>query len=81
MADIKLNDLKPTGAELFLDSESFMNDLSNDEMNLLGGLRLGIQSSDSITCGSVTGNETSTQSRTCPRETDYPTKLAFRVFF
>jgi hypothetical protein len=31
MATIKIDNLKPTGAELFFDSESFMNELSNDE--------------------------------------------------
>ena len=39
MANIKVNDIKPAGTELFLDSESFMNDVSNDEIDhVLGGL-------------------------------------------
>ena len=38
MANIKVNDIKPAGAELFADSESFMNELSQDETNnVLGG--------------------------------------------
>jgi hypothetical protein len=38
MATIKIENLKPTGAELFFDSESFMNELSNDELgHVLGG--------------------------------------------
>ncbi len=41
MAKLKINDIKPTGAELFDDSESFMNDLSNDELEqAMGGLIL-----------------------------------------
>jgi hypothetical protein len=42
MANIKVNDIKPAGAELFGDSESFMKDLSDSEMNnLVGGARRG----------------------------------------
>jgi hypothetical protein len=38
MANIEINDLKPAGAELFDDSEGFMDGLSNDELgNVLGG--------------------------------------------
>lgn len=38
MAKLKINDIKPTGAELFDDSESFMNELVNDEVgHVLGG--------------------------------------------
>ena len=41
MTKIKVNDIKPTGAELFDDSESFMNELSNDELEqAMGGLIL-----------------------------------------
>ena len=37
--DIKINDIKPAGAELFADSEGFMDGLSNDELgNVLGGM-------------------------------------------
>lgn len=32
MAKLKINDIKPTGTELFVDSESFMNELMNDEL-------------------------------------------------
>jgi bacteriocin-like protein len=39
MATIKIDNLIPTGAELFFDSESFMEELSNDElMAVLGGV-------------------------------------------
>lgn len=38
MASIKIDNLIPTGAELFFDSESFMEELSNDELvAVLGG--------------------------------------------
>ncbi|WP_293075284.1 hypothetical protein [Moorena sp. SIO3H5] len=37
MADIKVNDLKPTGAELFFDTESFMNDLEYNEVTAVAG--------------------------------------------
>ncbi len=39
MAKIKVNDINPTGADLFDDSESFMNELSTDELEqAMGGL-------------------------------------------
>lgn len=38
MANIKVSDINPAGTELFADSESFMNDVSNDEIqHILGG--------------------------------------------
>lgn len=64
MANIEINDLKPAGAELFLDSESFMNALGDDEMNLRGG----DWSTASAQCGSVTADEWSTLSNGCPKE-------------
>ena len=48
MADINISDLSPAGADLFLDSESYLNDLTEGEMiNTLGGGRF------SILCGSI----------------------------
>ncbi|MDJ0732603.1 MAG: hypothetical protein QNJ47_00725 [Nostocaceae cyanobacterium] len=40
MANIKINELNPVGAELFLDSDSFLNELSESEeiINIHGGL-------------------------------------------
>lgn len=39
MAKIKVNDIKPAGAELFDSSESFMNELKNDELEqAMGGI-------------------------------------------
>ena len=38
MANINISDLCPAGADLFLDSESYLNDLTEVEMtNTLGG--------------------------------------------
>lgn len=38
MADIKINNIKPAGAEFFSDSESFMHQLSDDEiLGIVGG--------------------------------------------
>ena len=37
MSNISISDLNPTGSELFIDSESFMSELTNSELNLLGG--------------------------------------------
>ncbi|NMG08704.1 hypothetical protein [Brasilonema sp. UFV-L1] len=37
MAIIKIDELRPTGAELFQDSESFLNELSDSEMSIFGG--------------------------------------------
>ena len=38
MANIDISDLCPAGADLFLDSESYLNDLTEGEMtNTLGG--------------------------------------------
>ncbi len=39
MAVIAINDLRPTGAELFFGSESFMADLNDNELgNVNGGI-------------------------------------------
>ena len=41
MANINISDLRPAGADLFLDSESYLNDLTEGETNvLLGGVRV-----------------------------------------
>jgi hypothetical protein len=40
MATIKLTELRPAGSDLFEDSESFLNELTNDDINteVYGGL-------------------------------------------
>ncbi|NJM71888.1 MAG: hypothetical protein HC862_17750 [Scytonema sp. RU_4_4] len=37
MADIKITELRPAGSELFQDSESFLNELNDQEMSVFGG--------------------------------------------
>jgi hypothetical protein len=37
MSTIKISDLHPTGSELFSDSESYMNELSNSEFETIAG--------------------------------------------
>jgi hypothetical protein len=37
MPTIKIDDLRPTGAELFSDSESYMNELGDGELDVYGG--------------------------------------------
>ncbi|MFN6518647.1 MAG: hypothetical protein RMY29_029735 [Nostoc sp. CreGUA01] len=40
MANITINEIKPAGAELFVDSESFMHQLNDDEiMAIVGGAK------------------------------------------
>ena len=52
MATINISDLKPTGSELFSDSEGYMNELGDDELEdiyggiaplvIISGVRVGI---------------------------------------
>ena len=37
MATIKIADLRPVGSEFFADSESYLNELTNDELNMTQG--------------------------------------------
>jgi hypothetical protein len=37
MANISVNDIQPTGAELFSDLEGFMDELNDGELNSLAG--------------------------------------------
>lgn len=37
MASIKISDIRPAGSELFVDSESFMNDLADQELSATNG--------------------------------------------
>jgi hypothetical protein len=38
MANITISDLRPAGADLFSDSESYMHELTGDELTTLQGL-------------------------------------------
>lgn len=55
MAAIVISDIRPVGSELFLDSESFMADLTDSELNgVSGGITpavLGFIAWSSATCG------------------------------
>lgn len=61
MANIEINELKPAGAELFSDSEGFMTELSDSELDNING---GLQKTRTYayTCG---GSETDTYAFTC----------------
>lgn len=37
MAEIKIKDLRPAGSEFFVDNESYLTELSEDELNISGG--------------------------------------------
>jgi len=37
MATIKISDLHPSGADLFLDSENYLNELTDEELDLTQG--------------------------------------------
>lgn len=37
MANIKINDIKPAGIDLFEDSEDFLNELKDDQLNQIVG--------------------------------------------
>ncbi|MEG4183601.1 hypothetical protein QUA32_17730 [Microcoleus sp. Pol14D6] len=37
MATIKISDLHPTGSDLFQDSENYLNELTDDELDLTHG--------------------------------------------
>ncbi|MBC1236968.1 hypothetical protein VF14_33345 [Nostoc linckia z18] len=40
MATIKIHDLSPAGSDLFQDSESFLNELTDEELGVHGGRAL-----------------------------------------
>lgn len=40
MATIKISDLHPTGADLFQDSENYLNELTDEELDLTQGASL-----------------------------------------
>lgn len=42
MANIVVNDIKLAGAELFVDYETFINDLEDNELEIRGGLRVAV---------------------------------------
>ncbi len=51
MANINISDLRPAGADLFLDTESYLNDLTEGEMtNTLGGIHHHTCSCSCVCC-------------------------------
>lgn len=38
MADIKIKDLRPAGSEFFADNESYLTELTEDELSIMGGI-------------------------------------------
>jgi hypothetical protein len=38
MANISISDLRPAGVDFFSDSENYLNDLTDDELNTRGGI-------------------------------------------
>lgn len=53
MANIAILDLRPTGASLFQDSESFMMDLYEDELDVTGGAIWTVTSSKPCILGAA----------------------------
>jgi len=54
MANIAISDLRPTGSDLFFDSESYMKDLSDGELDIQGGVTpalVGYAIASSELCG------------------------------
>ena len=54
MSVIKISELRPAGSELFQDSESFLNELNEQEMSIVGGAQVVSLNSISIGISLVT---------------------------
>ena len=54
MANINISDLRPAGVDLFLDTESYLNDLTEGEMTNIGGKCIIISNGICIFTGSFT---------------------------
>ena len=52
MGNINISDLRPAGADLFLDSESYLNDLTEGEMLVTG---LGVKSETCVYISTAKG--------------------------
>lgn len=62
MANIEINELKPAGAELFSDSEGFMTELSDSELDNINGGGVLYTRTTAYNCG---GSVTDTWAQTC----------------
>ncbi|MDJ0619351.1 MAG: hypothetical protein QNJ63_21845 [Calothrix sp. MO_192.B10] len=71
MANIKVNDIKPAGTDLFADDESFLKELSGDEIGIISG-GIGLEPL-------LSGNNSNT-SNTCNSNTSYTCGGAVDVF-
>lgn len=49
MASIKIHDLSPVGSALFQDSESFLNELTDEELGARGGQAASLTVTVSVT--------------------------------
>ncbi len=55
MANIEINDIKVTGIDLFVDAESFLNDLKDQDVSSVIGGQTNVTTADSCCCaGSCT---------------------------
>ncbi|MBE9107069.1 hypothetical protein IQ229_19720 [Nostoc cf. edaphicum LEGE 07299] len=50
MASITISELRPTGYELFSDSETFMTDLVDSELDIMGGLAAASGCGSALLC-------------------------------
>lgn len=50
MSKIIINDLRPAGTDLFMDSESYLQELSEVETNVIGGATPTIVTTSSVWC-------------------------------
>jgi hypothetical protein len=58
MANIRINDVKPAGAELFSDYESFLHQLSDDEtMGIIGGQLIALRDAKSNVISYIETND------------------------
>ena len=54
MATIKISELRPAGSELLQDAESFLNELSDHELeNVVGGDSIAFATQQSVSVGSA----------------------------
>lgn len=50
MAVIAISDLSPAGSQLFSDSESYLSNLSEEELSIHGGITPSVLATSSISC-------------------------------
>lgn len=48
MSSIKISSLSPTGSELFQDSETFLNELTDQEVGLLRGSGIAVNATSAV---------------------------------